>query len=68
MIVEFVAKPIPTTRAAGFSRKAATVPSSATCTSVSPHSSRDEHAETPCLRSAATTSGVMTGSTPPKPR
>ena len=47
MIVELVAKPIPTTSAAGFSRKRATVLSSAVWTGVCPASMRAEHDETP---------------------
>ena len=66
--VLFVAKPIPTMSAAGFSRKVATVSSSAWCTAVSPHSRREAQLETPYSWRVAITSGVQTGSTPPKPR
>ena len=68
MIVELVAKPIPMTRALSLPRKRATVDSSSECTGTWPASSRDEHAETPYVRSASMTAGVHVSSRPPKPR
>jgi hypothetical protein len=68
MTNELVAKPMPMTTAAGFSRKLATVSSSSACTAVEPASMRLEHAETPYVRRARLTAGVQIGSRPPKPR
>ena len=66
--VEFVANPMPTTIAASFSRKRATVASSSRWTPTSPTSTRELHAETPWAWTASITAGVHSGSQPPKPR